>query len=162
MEATGAHGRGLPCGKTCGGCAARLRDPIQDTRHWPLSQWRARSAVAPPRSIPNRVVKRGSVEGTGGWTAGRLDPCAILARRGAVAARRAHNPKVDGSNPSAATIGNPIEQKHCFCSIGFLFYCIRLITRVVQSTSATKCTFSTELGITRRIAHKKPVLRQHC
>jgi hypothetical protein len=25
-------------------------------------------------------------------------------RRGAVAARRAHNPKVDGSNPSAATI----------------------------------------------------------
>ncbi len=26
-----------------------------------------------------------------------------LARRGAVAARRAHNPKVDGSNPSAAT-----------------------------------------------------------
>ncbi len=24
-------------------------------------------------------------------------------RRGAVAARRAHNPKVDGSNPSAAT-----------------------------------------------------------
>jgi hypothetical protein len=51
--------------------------PIQDTRHWPLSQWRARSAVAPPRSIPNRVVKRGSVEGTGGRTAGRLDPCAI-------------------------------------------------------------------------------------
>ena len=50
---------------------------IQHTRHWPLSQWRARSAVAPPRSIPNRVVKRSRVEGTGGWTAGRLDPCAI-------------------------------------------------------------------------------------
>ena len=51
--------------------------PSKDTRHWPLSQWRARSAVAPPRSIPNRVVKRGSVEGTGGWTAGRLGPCAL-------------------------------------------------------------------------------------
>ena len=55
----------------------RALDAIQDTRHWPLSQWRARSAVVPPRSIPNRVVKRGSAEGTGGWTAGRLDPCAI-------------------------------------------------------------------------------------
>ena len=53
------------------------REPFHHTRHWPLSQWRARSAVAPPRSIPNRVVKRGSVEGTGGRTAGRLDPCAI-------------------------------------------------------------------------------------
>ncbi len=28
-------------------------------------------------------------------------------RRGAVAARRAHNPKVDGSNPSAATTTKP-------------------------------------------------------
>ena len=54
------------------------RDPIRPTRHWPLSQWRAPSAVAPPRSIPNRVVKRGSAEGTGGRTAGRLGPCAIL------------------------------------------------------------------------------------
>ena len=54
-----------------------IANRIQDTRHWPLSQWRARSAVAPPRSIPNRVVKRGSAEGTGGRTAGRLGPCAI-------------------------------------------------------------------------------------
>ena len=50
---------------------------IQHTRHWPLSQWRARSAVAPPRSIPNRVVKRGSANGTGGMPAGRVGPCAI-------------------------------------------------------------------------------------
>ena len=101
---------GFPAGRP-GVDAARSHSPIQDTRHWPLSQWRARSAVAPPRSIPNRVVKRGSVEGTGGWTAGRLGPCALLARRGAVAARRAHNPKVDGSNPSAATNRNPARKK---------------------------------------------------
>ena len=67
---------GFPAGRP-GADATWSWSPIQDTRHWPLSQWRARSAVAPPRSIPNRVVKRGSVEGTGGWTAGRVDPCAI-------------------------------------------------------------------------------------
>ena len=40
-----------------------------------------------------------------------------LARRGAVAARRAHNPKVDGSNPSAATISpqqGSLEGDPCF------------------------------------------------
>ena len=66
---------GFPAGRP--GVEPIDRGTQQDTRHWPLSQWRARSAVDPPRSIPNRVVKRGSVEGTGGWTAGRLDPCAI-------------------------------------------------------------------------------------
>ena len=50
---------------------------IHCTRHWPLSQWCARSAVVPPRPIPNRVVKRGSAEGTGGMPAGRVGPCAI-------------------------------------------------------------------------------------
>ena len=67
---------GFPAGRP-GVASFAIVKPIQATRHWPLSQWRARCAVAPPRSIPNRVVKRGSVEGTGGWTAGRLDPCAI-------------------------------------------------------------------------------------
>ena len=83
----------------------------------PLNQWRARSAAEPPRTISNRVVKRRSAEGTGGMPAGRAGPCAIQTetqadwndgfqsptRRGAVAARRAHNPKVGGSNPPAAT-----------------------------------------------------------
>jgi hypothetical protein len=73
----------------------------------PLNQWRARSAVDPPRPIPNRVVKHRSAEGTGGMPAGRVGPCAHLARRGAVAARRAHNPKVGGSNPPAATTSIP-------------------------------------------------------
>ena len=94
-----------------------------------LNQWRARSTVDPPRPISNRVVKRRSAEGTGGLPAGRVGPRAIhttgegkrtkakgkaemftfyllpshSTRRGAVAARRAHNPKVGGSNPPAAT-----------------------------------------------------------
>ena len=42
----------------------------------PLNQWRARSAVDPPRPIPNRVVKHRSAEGTGGMPAGRVGPCA--------------------------------------------------------------------------------------
>ena len=104
---------------------------IQDTRHWPLSQWRARSAVAPPRSIPNRVVKRGSAEGTGGRTAGRLGPCALLARRGAVAARRAHNPKVDGSNPSAATNNQNLQRNsHSDCWTGGFDYPLALSSKV--------------------------------
>ena len=78
-----------------------------DRQTRPLNQWRVWSARDPRRSIPNRAVKPGSAEGTGGLTAGRVGPCAIpnhgvagcpwwapLARRGAVAARRAHNPKV--------------------------------------------------------------------
>ena len=72
-------------------------------RHWSLNQWCAWSAVVPPRPISNRVVKRSSADGTGGLPAGRVGPCTQPSRRGAVAARRAHNPKVDGSNPSAAT-----------------------------------------------------------
>ena len=109
MEATSAHGRGLPWGKTSAGVSARRdaeareRAKSHEALHWPLSQWCARSAVVPPRPIPNRVVKRGSAEGTGGMPAGRVGPCTQSSRRGAVAARRAHNPKVDGSNPSAAT-----------------------------------------------------------
>ena len=51
--------------------------PNRRTSDWPLNQWRAGCAVDPPRSIPNRVVKRSGAEGTGGLTAGRLDPCAI-------------------------------------------------------------------------------------
>jgi len=38
--------------------------------------WRALSAVDPPRSISNRVVKRGSADGTGGMPAGSVGPCA--------------------------------------------------------------------------------------
>ena len=68
-----------------------------------LNQRCARSAVDPPRSIPNRVVKRGSADSTGGVSAGSVGPCTPSSRRGAVAARRAHNPKVGGSNPPAAT-----------------------------------------------------------
>ena len=103
MEATGAHGRGLPWGKTCTEPMIALMSSLP--RHWPLSQWCALSAVVPPRPIPNRVVKRSSADGTGGLPAGRVGPRTLLSRRGAVAARRAHNPKVDGSNPSAATNG---------------------------------------------------------
>ena len=69
--------------------------------------------VDPPRPISNRAVKRGSAAGTGAVALGdkvrALMPHAYLSRRGAVAARRAHNPKVDGSNPSAATI---VERGH--------------------------------------------------
>ena len=68
---------GFPAGRPALATPRLIVTTIHHTRHWPLSQWRARSAVDPPRSIPNRVVKRGSAEGTGGWTAGRLGPCAI-------------------------------------------------------------------------------------
>ena len=79
--------------------------PVKDAADPPpLNHRRARSAADPPRAIPNRVVKRGSADGTGGTPAGSVGPCAAAARRGAVAARRAHNPKVGGSNPPAATI----------------------------------------------------------
>ena len=68
----------------------------------------AMSAMDPPRPISNRAVKRSSAAGTGAAALGdkvrASIPHAYLSRRGAVAARRAHNPKVDGSNPSAATI----------------------------------------------------------
>ncbi len=97
-------GEGFP-GRTLGR-ATGARDAQLKRVAAPLNQWRARSAVDPPRPIPNRVVKHRSAEGTGGMPAGRVGPCAHLARRGAVAARRAHNPKVGGSNPPAATISN--------------------------------------------------------
>ena len=45
-----------------------------------LHQGRVRSAVDPPRSIPNRDVKRGSAGGTGGLTAGRQRPRACQRR----------------------------------------------------------------------------------
>ena len=48
-----------------------------DTDMNTLSHWRVLCTVEPPRPIPNRVVKHGSVEGTSGLPAGRLDPCAI-------------------------------------------------------------------------------------
>ena len=44
--------------------------------HAPEPFWRALSAVDPPRSISNRVVKRGSADGTGGMPAGSVGPCA--------------------------------------------------------------------------------------
>ena len=48
-----------------------------DRQTRPLNQWRVWSARDPRRSIPNRAVKPGSAEGTGGLTAGRVGPCAI-------------------------------------------------------------------------------------
>jgi hypothetical protein len=53
---------------------ARERERLET---WmPLRQWRASSAVDPPRSISNRDVKRGSADGTGGSLAGSVGPCA--------------------------------------------------------------------------------------
>ena len=103
---------------TCGGdqCAwlraslmedlVRVRRATCSTHSYPtLNHWRARSGVDPPRPIPNRVVKHSSAEGTARLPCGRLGLCAntYIPRRGAVAARWAHNPKVSGSNPLAAT-----------------------------------------------------------
>ena len=50
---------------------------MNDTDMNTLSHWRVLCTVEPPRPIPNRVVKHGSVEGTSGLPAGRLDLCAI-------------------------------------------------------------------------------------
>jgi hypothetical protein len=78
VQATGAHGRGLPCGKACERKKeANERTGLALTLHWPLSQWRARGAVDPLRPIPNREVKHGSADGTGGRPAGRVGPRAI-------------------------------------------------------------------------------------
>ena len=74
--------------------------------------------VVPPVPIPNTVVKRSSADDTAWATAWDNRPvpgptltlfCSIsynsttAARDGAVVARRAHNPKVVGSNPTPAT-----------------------------------------------------------
>jgi hypothetical protein len=67
-------GEGFP-GRTLGR-ATRARDAPDKRVAEPLNQWRARSAVDPPRPIPNRVVKHRSAEGTGGMPAGRVGPCA--------------------------------------------------------------------------------------
>jgi hypothetical protein len=60
------------------------RETVLHRRYWRRSRWETRS------------VRQTS-----------------LARRGAVAARRAHNPKVVGSNPAAATSStNPSRRNH--------------------------------------------------
>jgi len=74
--------------------------------------------VVPPVPIPNTVVKRSSADDTAWATAWDNRPvpgpsltlfCSIsynsltATRDGAVVARRAHNPKVVGSNPTPAT-----------------------------------------------------------
>jgi hypothetical protein len=74
--------------------------------------------VVPPVPFPNTVVKRPSANDTAWATAWDnrpvpgppLTPCCsigyhslIATRDGAVVARRAHNPKVVGSNPTPAT-----------------------------------------------------------
>jgi hypothetical protein len=65
---------GFPVGtRARGDATGREQD---NYHHSTLNQWRARSAVDPPRTIPNRVVKHRSAEGTGGLTAGRDGPCA--------------------------------------------------------------------------------------
>src|SRR6266511_6039189 len=61
----------------CATTIAAWQDQKHLPLHWPLSQWCALRAVEPPRPIPNRVVKRGSAEGTGGMPAGRVGPCTI-------------------------------------------------------------------------------------
>jgi hypothetical protein len=48
----------------------------------------------------------------------------ISSRGGAVVARRAHNPKVVGSNPTPAT---KIKRALSLCAEGFFFYSNKLI-----------------------------------
>src|SRR3954463_10661076 len=60
--------------------------------------------VDPPVPIPNTVVKRFSTDGTtcaSAWE--NRPPPGTSSRDGAAEARRAHNPKVGGSNPPPAT-----------------------------------------------------------
>ena len=107
--------------------AVRLLNALTSIRHAPLV-WRpngpgGESGVVPPVPIPNTAVKRSSAHDTGvtkPWENrpvpgpfGRLtslahsDARAVYSqsstRGGAVVARRAHNPKVSGSNPLPAT-----------------------------------------------------------
>jgi hypothetical protein len=107
-----------------------------------------RATSIPPRSIPNRVVPGVSAgeycvgNCVGGEAAARTSrqrtstPVHQLRvnfappRGGAVAARRAHNPKVAGSNPAPATTYNPLlfTEKRVCClsaslSIAMLQHC---------------------------------------
>ena len=71
----------------------------------PAQVCQERAGPTPPHPEPGRET----VQRRGYWGDDSLGdevdaPVLELTRRGAVAARRAHNPKVDGSNPSAATI----------------------------------------------------------
>ncbi len=122
VEVSRAQSRGLPSAGVCG-VPRRAGPAARDQVGNELGSWEGRTdrmerdsgfmggvwcAVAPRRSIPNRDVKRRSADGTGRFPAGSVGPCPpghsiILPRRGAGAARRAHNPKVGGSNPPAAT-----------------------------------------------------------
>ena len=75
-----------------------------NTMHVALNQWRAHGALDPPRSIPHTVVKRPSADDTAEppWDNRSVPP--LPPRGRAVVARRAHNPKVSGSNPLPATV----------------------------------------------------------
>ena len=80
----------------------------------------AEGDAGPPGPIPNPVVKRISASGYCGSNAvgdaaaagrprliaQRWLSFAVASRGGAAAARRAHNPKVGGSNPPPATSGH--------------------------------------------------------
>ena len=131
---------------TCGGdqCAwlraslmedlVRVRRAMCATHSYPtLNHWRARSGVDPPRPIPNRVVKHSSAEGTARLPCGRLGLCAntYIPRRGAVAARWAHNPKVSGSNPLAAT--NQIHQQSFLLLVYFCVICDPQMYSVIRA-----------------------------
>jgi hypothetical protein len=52
------------------GVSRWIRMKQQGVQCAPRSQWRARSAMDPPRPIPNRVVKHRSAEGTSGFPLG--------------------------------------------------------------------------------------------
>ncbi len=64
-------------------------------------------------------------------TPGRLKSYTELQSRGrAVAARRAHNPEVVGSNPTPAT---KVSERHRQCAVSFLFHMtvVRLVMRAI-------------------------------
>ena len=66
---------GFPGGRRERGAMMVAANGSSHTVCTPLNQRCASSAVVPPRSIPNRVVKRGSANGTGGMSAGSVGPC---------------------------------------------------------------------------------------
>ena len=76
--AHGGCGAGQARQRRSGWAAAASRENVRLAREAsPLCQRRASSVVAPPRPIPNRVVKHYCAAGTGSSGAGRQRPCAF-------------------------------------------------------------------------------------
>jgi hypothetical protein len=83
---------------------------------------------------------------------GRQGPCTLftflLSRRGAVAARRAHNPKVAGSNPAAAT---NVERGRVRSVLALIFnLCSRSFLENIKR-EATRSPFATAGYWSRRV-----------